>query len=738
MGRLDPFHGLERVEGDLRAALGDVDGARASYAMAEPTNSLASFRIARLLEREGRLRDAIGVYASGPAPGEWEEWDRALIDAVERWWEGLPTQERFAAVRESIDDDVPSLRGRRRTPLGTLRETLSTRDARRRSDFAAPSEADPAPFASGVPLRALTERMEATSMASWTRWRTYPAFFKGWIAAAWLSPEPAAATSAVERVFRVWRLSAALVATTLAWAPRVSGQGTFQGLGDLPGGLVSSSAYSLSADGSTVVGQSESTGGSEGFVWRVGTGMVGLGDLPDGDYYSLGTDVSADGSVVVGESRGTSGTEAVRWTWDGALVGLGELSGGSFFSAATRCTGDGSSAFGGSIGSRGYVASSWAASPGAVDLGFPGSNSVVGCTPDAATLVGWRIAGSDTTAFRWSSVGGFEDLGDLPGGLVYGYALRVSADGRVVVGFGHSTSGREGIKWTEAEGMIGLGDLPGGLFESTVYSISPDGALLGGWGYSDSGREAVIWEAGGPIQRAAEFLASKGVDIPVGWTLRNLTGIATSCELVTMTGDASNPAGDLEAWVATYPNDTALALRAGNVGTGTGGPPVDVMFVNGSSGDPVERKVTVTAGEPAQLLIDKAPETGGSRGAYGFWIFDGDLRDCVDIQFKKPSGALFTLGQANGCMPINNTVAPGSCPCPLTIPRGLTSRRLTPAKANLFCLLKRAGQRSPTQMNVRFPEGTFTILSLHQDRNSPSSPGKNIAIGNTVVVVAEP
>jgi probable HAF family extracellular repeat protein len=73
------------------------------------------------------------------------------------------------------------------------------------------------------------------------------------------------------------------------------------GLGDLPGGNFYSFAMDISADGSVVVGGSESGAGSEVFRWTNAEGMVGLGNLPGGDNsYALG--VSGDGSVVVGSA----------------------------------------------------------------------------------------------------------------------------------------------------------------------------------------------------------------------------------------------------------------------------------------------------------------------------------------------------------------------------------------------------------------------------------------------------
>jgi len=55
---------------------------------------------------------------------------------------------------------------------------------------------------------------------------------------------------------------------------------------------------------------------------------VGLGDLAGGIFASSALGVSANGLVVVGESESTSGTQAFRWTSGGGIVGLGDLPGG--------------------------------------------------------------------------------------------------------------------------------------------------------------------------------------------------------------------------------------------------------------------------------------------------------------------------------------------------------------------------------------------------------------------------
>jgi probable HAF family extracellular repeat protein len=106
-----------------------------------------------------------------------------------------------------------------------------------------------------------------------------------------------------------------------------------------------SEARSVSADGTTVVGYSNSAGGEEAFRWTRAGGMVGLGDLAGGEFKSAAWGVSADGSVVVGVATTDRGEEAFVWDSARGMRALKDELGGDLTGwrllAARRVSDDG-------------------------------------------------------------------------------------------------------------------------------------------------------------------------------------------------------------------------------------------------------------------------------------------------------------------------------------------------------------------------------------------------------------
>jgi hypothetical protein len=121
----------------------------------------------------------------------------------------------------------------------------------------------------------------------------------------------------------------------------------FLGLGDLPGGIAGSMALGVSADGTAVVGCSNSAAGVEAFRWTRVRGMEGLG-FPE----AFAT--SADGSMVVGYRHIAKQAEPVRWTREGGIVCLGKLPDYSYGSA-NGVSADGSVIVGTYDGAKHYV-----------------------------------------------------------------------------------------------------------------------------------------------------------------------------------------------------------------------------------------------------------------------------------------------------------------------------------------------------------------------------------------------
>jgi len=183
------------------------------------------------------------------------------------------------------------------------------------------------------------------------------------------------------------------------WTP----EGGMIALGDLPGGLLGSTANGVSADGLTVAGTGSATRGSEAFRWTQASGMLGLGDLPGGAFSSVANGISADGSTIVGAGSSRFGFEAYLWTQVGGMVGLGDLPGGAFFSEARDVSADGSTVVGFAAAASGNEAFLWDAAHGmrslqgvltdtlGLDLDGWTLNEAMGISDDGLTIVGRGI-----------------------------------------------------------------------------------------------------------------------------------------------------------------------------------------------------------------------------------------------------------------------------------------------------------------------------------------------------------
>lgn len=328
---------------------------------------------------------------------------------------------------------------------------------------------------------------------------------------------------------------------------------SFQGLGDLPGGTFNSSATGVSGDGTVVSGNGTAGTATHGFRWTAGGGLTDIGDLPGGGNSSLANAVSSDGTTIAGRGQPSGfGFRAIRWTSGGGLLNLGVI---ELLSEATALSADGSVI----VGYTGGKAFTWTSGSGMVELVLPNGGNAQGISADGTIVVGRASSAivGDGEAFSWTSGGGAVLLGDLPGGAFNAQANAISDDGTVIVGSGTSALGTEAFRWTSGDGMVGLGDLPGGTFSSVANAASANGSVIVGQGASAAGNDAFIWTAGGGMLSLRDILVSAGLDM-TGWTLTAATGV--SDDGLTIVGTGINPLGQTEAWIATVPEPTSVAL----------------------------------------------------------------------------------------------------------------------------------------------------------------------------------
>lgn len=323
----------------------------------------------------------------------------------------------------------------------------------------------------------------------------------------------------------------------------------FLGIGDLPGGYSDSVAYGVSADGTVVVGYSNSEFGMEGFRWTPSNGMIGLG-------FSRAFASNTDGSCIVGYQQIAGGAEPVLWKQRG-VTGLGRWPGVDSYPCgeALSISADGSVVVGsyGPLSGLNGVAFRWTLREGISVLqaraGGPLHGELRDVSADGEVGVGvLRHQSGQSEAFRWSAADGIIMLGTLPGDT-QSIAHAISADGRVIVGCSEGIDSRAFL-WTRETGMIPLGKLNSISRNSMARSVNADGSVIVGQCYGESGLEAFIWDAYRGIRSLHkvlldDFAPSNSLH---GWKLLAATAVSDDGSVVV--GYGFNPSGNREAWLA--------------------------------------------------------------------------------------------------------------------------------------------------------------------------------------------
>jgi uncharacterized membrane protein len=217
------------------------------------------------------------------------------------------------------------------------------------------------------------------------------------------------------------------------------------------GGLVAfgtpnDTVLAMSADASRIVGSTIVGGKQEACYWNSSGTRTNLGYLAGHDV-SWAQAVSADGSFIVGTSY-LSGNQANterawRWTSAGGMVSLGVLSPATA-SRAFGVSDDGSLVAGGlSNASGGLYAFQWTVAGGMVAI--PALTIATGVSGDGSTIVGSALVSGFGSSFFGYSIGGTVTVPPPtsnptdPAGANGSYPDGISADGQTVVGYSYGT-----------------------------------------------------------------------------------------------------------------------------------------------------------------------------------------------------------------------------------------------------------------------------------------------------------
>jgi uncharacterized membrane protein len=144
----------------------------------------------------------------------------------------------------------------------------------------------------------------------------------------------------------------------------------------------------------------------------------------------------------------------------------------------------------------------WTSAGGFVDLGLGDFlNSSIGISADGNTIVSGRVGpDGNTNPAMWQQATGWVDLGHPAEGCLvdgnWGDGWGVNGDGSIVVGLSWYCPGAEGFEWTKQGGIVGLGHPTNASSRATT--ISADGSTIVGF-YEDptqGNRRPVRWISG--------------------------------------------------------------------------------------------------------------------------------------------------------------------------------------------------------------------------------------------------
>jgi probable HAF family extracellular repeat protein len=268
--------------------------------------------------------------------------------------------------------------------------------------------------------------------------------------------------------------------------------------------------------------------GQHAFYWTKSEGMKDLGTLPGGNISgAIGVN---DLGQVVGYSNTSASllTEynfiAFEWTSSGGMVNLGKLTGGNS-SCAFEINDSGIIAGDSFVGPTIVDAASWTnqkiKSLGALSKSIFTTALDIN---DSGEIVGESIFsyGPPFTShgFKWTTAGGLEDIGTLPGGDT-SMANAVNESGIIV---GQSNAGSflnvwHAVKWNVSDDVEDLGTLPGGTY-SIGFGINDYSEIVGYGNIADNAAHAMVWTTSEGMRDLNDLILANS-----GWVLINANAV---------------------------------------------------------------------------------------------------------------------------------------------------------------------------------------------------------------------
>ncbi|MBS0195818.1 MAG: hypothetical protein JSR77_03585 [Planctomycetes bacterium] len=309
----------------------------------------------------------------------------------------------------------------------------------------------------------------------------------------------------------------------------------------------------LSADGVTAIGLSTSTG-FRGYTFSVSTGRVDFADRNTLPYA-----ISADGTTVVGiDQRLASGGPQY---WRAFRQNVGDdphVIGPELPCYARAVSGDGGVV---TIQQQVFqeqsvrsIAMRWTLATGPVPLDPLGAfidTTCGGISRDGAIVVGSASDGvRPFRGYRWTARCGIELL-DLAEQRVESSADAISPDGRVIAGAMYDPSGR-GFATVWRDGVPAEIGPSAGI---TATVVTPSASVyFSGWLESTI---AMRWSAATGMTPLNDYLQSRGVTIPDGWTIKECVGVSDSEDVFALA--AIRPDGVSQPVIAVIPSAACYA-----------------------------------------------------------------------------------------------------------------------------------------------------------------------------------